>query len=451
MAHSIVAAIARIKSEVAKWLTPEAIEQTAREVGHQWRDSLLDPVRTVHLFLLQILHGNTACQHVPRLGNLQCTGAAYCEARSRLPVGFFQRLLWRLGQPLRDVTDEEGRWRGHRTFHVDGSASSMPDTPELQARFGQPGSQKPGCGFPVMRLLALFHAGTGCLLQLVSAPLRTHDMAMVSHVHPQLQEGDILIADRGFYSFAHMAVLAGKKLHILFRLSPWVIVDFRPRRRSAKYAVRSASEIGLPTSRWVKRLGWHDQIVEYVKPYFIPDWMTDNEFHALPNLLRVRELRYQVRQRGFRVKEITLVTTLLDPDLYPAEAIAELYHQRWQIETNLRHMKQTMRMDVLHCKTVAGVEKELAMYALVYNLIRLVMLKASHEQQVALDRISFVDAVRWLEQALVANPPLQLFVNPHRPNRIEPRVLKRRRKPFNLMTKPRPVLRQLLLSQRDAA
>jgi hypothetical protein len=352
MAHSIVVAIERIKREVAKWLTPEAIEQTARELGHQWRDCLLDPVRTIHLFLLQILHGNTACEHVPRLGNVRCTGAAYCEARSRLPLALLQRLLWRLSQPLRDIAGEEGRWRGHRTFHVDGSAVSMPDTPELQARFGQPRNQAPGCGFPVMRLLALFHAGTGFLMQLVDAPLRTNDLAMASRVHPQLQEGDILIGDRGFYGFAHLALLVSKKLHVLFRLPPQIIVSFRPHRRASRYRIRKAGESGIPTSKWIKRLGWHDQIVDYVKVQFVPPWMAVRDFEALPNVVRVRELRYRVRQRGFRSKEVTLVTTLLDPNRYPAEAIAELYRQRWQIEINLRHMKQTMRMDVLHCKSV---------------------------------------------------------------------------------------------------
>jgi hypothetical protein len=215
--------------------------------------------------------------------------------------------------------------------------------------------------------------------------------------------------------------------------------------------VRKAGQGGMPTSRWIKRLGHQDQIVECVKPYTQTPWMTPEEYQALPKRLQVRELRYQVRQRGFRSKEVTLVTTLLDPVLYPAEAIAELYRQRWQIEINLRHMKQTLRMDVLHCKTVAGVEKELAMFALAYNLIRLVMVRISHEQQLPLNRVSFVDAVRWLEQALTAEPPLRLFVNPNRPNRIEPRVIKRRHGQFNLMTRPRPVLRQLLLSQRHAS
>jgi hypothetical protein len=451
MARSIYAAVQRIKAEVAQWLTPDAIEQVCREVGYQWRERLLGPATTIHLFVLQILHGNTACAHVPRLGGIDCSGDAYCQARSRLPLAVLQRLLCAVSQRLQPLTQDQGRWRGHRTFLVDGSSVSMPDTPQLQQCFGQPAAQAPGCGFPVMHLLAMFHAATGFLIQVIASPLRTHDMSRAGHLHPDLAEGDVLVGDRAFCSFAHLALLAARKVHGVFRVHQKQIVDFRPHRRAASKAGRKKGQRGRPTSRWLRRLDWQDQLVEYVKPARAPKWLSKAAFAQLPERLRVREVRYRITTPGFRTQEVTLVTTLLDPEQYPASALADLYGQRWQIETNFRHLKQTLRMDVLRCKTVAGVEKELAMYALVYNLVRLVMLTAAAKQEVPVEQISFVDAVRWLAQAVTQDVSLNLVVNPHRPHRVEPRAVKRRPKEYNRLSRPRHVLRKRLLAQAHAA
>ena len=146
-----------------------------------------------------------------------------------------------------------------------------------------------------------------------------------------------------------------------------------------------------------------------------------------------------------------MVTTLLDPVAYPAEALAELYLGRWHIEVNFRHLKTTMGLEVLHCKTVAGVLKELYVFAITYNLVRLVMLEAADRQGVPLDRISFIDALRWLRDAQADTRLTPLVINPQRPNRIDPRVLKRRMKEYDLMTKPRHALRKALLCKKGAA
>jgi hypothetical protein len=267
----------------------------------------------------------------------------------------------------------------------------MPDTPELQKHFGQPGAQRPGCGFPVAHLLTLFHASTGFLVKVLTAPMRTHDMAQVEQFHPDLEESDVLIGDRAFGSFAHLALLAGRKLHGLFRAHQKQIVNFRIGRHHNRPGYKAIK--GLPTSRWLKRLGVKDQLVEYFKPKTRPTWMSAEDYAALPASLVVRELRYQVSCRGVRTQQVTLVTTLVDPQQYQAAALAELYGQRWQIETNLRHLKQTMKMDVLHCETVQGVIKELTVFALVYNLVRSVMYAAAERQEVAVERISFADAL----------------------------------------------------------
>lgn len=450
MALSIHAAVRRIKAEVAHWLTPEAIQQVCQAVGHTWRERVLDPVTTVHLFLLQVLHGNTACAHVLRLGGVACSAEAYGRARARLPLAVLERLLQIVRDRLRVATQDEERWHGHRTFLVDGSSVSMPDTPELQKEFGQPSGQKPGCGFPVMHLLAMFQAATGFLIHVATAPLRTHDMSQVGHIHPELQAGDVLVGDRGFCSFAHLALLAARQAFGVFRVHQKQIVDFHPHRRAASKKHTKENK-GRPTSHWRQRLGKHDQLVEYVKPKERPTWMTDEEYAALPTTLLVRELRYTIAIPGRRTRQVTLATTLLDPGQYPAADLADLYGQRWQIELNFRHLKQTLHMDVLRCQTVEGVKKELTMYALVYNLVRLVMLTAAQQQGVPVERVSFVDAVRWLIQAIHGNPALQLRVNPHRPGRVEPRAVKRRPKQYPRLTKPRAVLRKQLLRQRNAA
>lgn len=452
MARNILAAVREIKADVAKFLTPKLIRTVCETVGHTWRERVLDPVTTVHLFVLQILHGNTACSHVPRLGAVDCTGEAYCQARQRLPLQVVQYLLRSLSHYLEASTLlDDGRWHGHRTFLVDGSGISMPDTPELQKHFGQPGGQKPGCGFPVMHVLALFHAGTGFLLNAVSAPLRTHDLSRLGQVHPDLSEGDVLVGDRAFCSFAHLALLRVRKVFGVFRVHQKQIVDFRPHRRAASRRSRKSGIAGLPTSRWLKRLGRHDQLVEYLKPKRRPVWLTAEQYAALPPTIQVRELRYTIAIPGRRTRVITIATTLLDPKRYPAADVAALYAQRWQIEINFRHLKQTLQMDVLRCQTVAGVQKELAMYALVYNLVRVVMLEAAKRQNVPTDRISFIDAVRWLADAVHGAPDLKLRVVPDRPGRVEPRAVKRRPKEYDRLNEPRDILRKRLRTKKVAA
>jgi hypothetical protein len=452
MARSILSAVRQIKSEVAQFLSPRLIRAVCETIGYEWRERVFDPVTTVHLFVLQILHGNTACAHVPRLGGVDCTGEAYCQARKRLPLRVLQYLLRSLSHYLADSTMlDDGRWHGHRTFLIDGSSVSMPDTPALQKEFGQPGAQAPGCGFPVMHLLALFHAGTGFLLNVVGAPLRTHDMARVGHIHPDLDRDDILVGDRGFCSFVHLALLAARGIFGLFRVHQRQIVDFRMHRRTASRS-HKRHQRGLPSSRWLKHLGRHDQLVQYVKPESRPRWLTDEAFAALPKSVIVRELRFTIQQRGCRTRVVTLATTLLDPQRYPAAALAELYGQRWQIETNFRHLKQTLRMDVLHCKSVEGVRKELTMYALVYNLIRLVILEAAKRQNQPVDRISFIDAVRWLAQTIYGGGMrLLLGLVPFRTARVEPRAVKRRPKEYDRLNKRRRVLRKALLNKKHAA
>jgi hypothetical protein len=209
-------------------------------------------------------------------------------------------------------------------------------------------------------LLGLFHAGSGILLKLIIAPLLTHDLAHVQAVHPSLQPGDVLVADRGFCSYAHLALLVQAGVHAVLRVRARQIVDFTPGRPFVMPGVRRTPAVkGIPRSRWLKTLGVQDQLVTWFKPKTRPSWLTWEALAALPETLVLREARYHLYMPGFRTRQMTLVTTLLDADIYRGADLAELYHLRWQVETALAHLKTTMQMDVLHCKTVAGVLKEL--------------------------------------------------------------------------------------------
>lgn len=391
MFQRLQSALQCIQRDLAQVLDPAHITSACREAGYRFRQRLLDPVTTIQLFVLQVLRGNVAIARLREFTDRSFSEGAYCKARLRLPLPVLQTLLRRVGTAFQPALDDTGRWLGHRTFHLDGSRFSRADTPELQQHFGQPGQQRPGCGFPVAHLLTLFHAGTGLLLQVLAAPLRTHDLAQVGTLHPELAAGDVLIGDRAFGSFAPFALLRLRELHGVFRAHQKQVIDFRVGR---PHNARGRKRIqGLPTSRWLKQLGFQDQLVEYVKPKTRPEWLAAEDYALLPETLVLRELRYQIQRRGCRTKAVTLVTTLLEAARYPAEELAELYGQRWQIETNLRHLKQTMKREVLPCETVAGVLKELTVFALVYNLVRAVMCVAAQRQGVAVERISFADAL----------------------------------------------------------
>ena len=440
--------VRQFKQSWSRELEDDAIVRACHEAGHRWRERELGPVATVKMFLLQILFGNVACDYVPHLAGKDVTGQAYCTARGRLPLAALQTLLTRCTTKMAECVRDRGLWLGHRLFLIDGSGFSMPDTPELQEHFGQPGGQAAGCGFPTAHWLALVHFGSGLFQKVITAPLRTHDLKGVAQLHPELEAGDVVLGDRAFGSFGHVALLVSRGLHGIFRAHQKLIVDFTPGRRHAVPGRgKSTKHKGQPRSRWIESLGPLDQIVEWFRPEDVPSWLSAEAWAALPGTLRVRELRYTIARPGFRVHTVTLVTTLLDANRYPKEKLAEAYGLRWTIETCLAHLKTTMKMDVLRCQTVRGVEKELTMFLLVYNLVRMTVLEAARRQGVPPERISFVDALRWLATARPGDELPELVVNPARPGRVEPRVRKRRPKEFPLMKKPRAELRQELLAQ----
>jgi hypothetical protein len=450
---SISCVLANVKDSFSSYVPDTLIVQACQDVDHAWRERQLEPVVTTYLFLQQVLHGNTACSHLRHLSGRPVNASAYCQARSRLPLVFFDRLQTLVTQAVRTRLPRPAcrRWQQHRLFFIDGPSFSMPDTPELQDAFGQPGQQASGCGFPTAHLMVLFDHPTGLRRQTLALPLRSHDMSHAAVLHADLQAGDLLVGDRAFGNYAHLALCRQRKLHGLFRVHQRQIVSFRQGRPHKRRGGAAVQDKGRPTSRWLKRLGRQDQLVEYLKPSHRPEWLTEQEWPSLPATLVVREVRYRIRVPGMRTREVTLVTPLLDPLRYSAKELARLYGLRWRVEVNLRHLKQTMQMDVLRCTTVEGVLKELCMIAVVYNLVRRVMAAAAHRQRVEVDRIRFIDAWPWLQQAEAMAALPDLVVNPQRQGRCEPRVRKRRPKEFSLMKKPRAQLRKALRGKRAKA
>jgi hypothetical protein len=445
---SIASTVRDFKREPDSFLPDGLIHDAVDVAGHRFRDRLLGPVLTVRLMILQVLLGNVSGRSVLRRAQVCASDTAYFAARARLPIDVLGRLLLETLNRAQACCPDVGLWHGHRVFTTDGSGVSMPDTPALRRAFGVPGRCADKLGFPVMHTLWLFDHATGLLIDFVFDRWTAHDMAHAHCLHTMLEEGDVLLGDRAFSSYAHIALLLQQNLHGVFRAHQRLLIDFTPGRKP-RHERKKRQRKGVTRSTQLKKFGKTDQLVQWPKPPARnrPSWMCVEDYEQLPGTITVRELRYAVTRKGFRTRQVALVTTLTDPRKYPKQALAELYQQRWSIETNLRHLKQTMKMDVLRSKSVEGVTKELYAYAIAYNLVRQHMLQASAQQGVPPDRVSFIDAL----DALCHGGPTRLRINPNRPGRDEPRALKRAKDHYPYMTKPRDELRQSLGITRVAA
>lgn len=382
------------------------LEQQLRQQGCLWRDRIFSPLVTVRLFLTQVLCGNIAVAALRQLCGLAFADSSYSEARSRLQLDLLQWMLQWLTDRAAGVVDAT-RKIGSRILIVDGSTYSMSDTPELLRHFDLPRGTRAGVGYPVGKIMGLLDAATGMFIRLLALPLFQHDMRGVINLHPLLQSGDILLGDRAFCSFCHVALLNARGVLAAVRLH---------QRRKNK-------------SSGIDR--WH-------KPKKMPAWMDAATFAQMPAFLDVRIVCYTISQKGYRTRKVLVATTLMDQATWPDERVAELFGHRWQIETCFNHLKTTMKMNVLRCKTVDGVQKELAVYLAAYNLVRLAMLQAAARQAVSVRRISFIDAMRYLAARALGLPGVsRLIINPDRAGRCQLRVIRRRLKQYDLLVRPR--------------
>jgi len=437
-------ALSRVRQDSDHLLLPARINQLARDGGFVFRDTKLNPGNTLRLFAQQIAKGNIACSAMTHLAGFEFTDTAWCQARQRLPMELVQQVHRQLVDDTRaeldqthDAGDGEYRWRGHRTYVVDASSDSMPDTPQLRDHYGVPAGCRKGLGFPVSHLLFLMDHRSGLVMDCVSSPLYTGDVSKTPRLHAHLSEGDILLGDDAFAGWAHLALVLRANLHAVMPAHHRRLLDFTPNRPGIdSRKARSRKRAGKPTSLVLRTLGSDDQIVQHPKPAARPRWIGQEEWQSLPESITVREIRRTIKRHGFRPITVTIVTTLLDADLYPADELIDLRLSRWMIETNLRHLKITLGMDILKCKTVDGIAKERLMFLLVYNLIRRVMLIAARTQRVNVNRLSFANTLAWLRYGDIT-VPCKIKTNPWRPGRLEPRVLKRSKNKFPCMMIPR--------------
>lgn len=317
---------------------------------------------------------------------------------------------------------------------VDGTGISMPDTPANQAQWPQSKSQKPCCGFPAINLVGIFGLISGALIKAKYGDRRTHETKLFKDLWSALKRGDLLLADRGFCSFAAVAGLLARGVDSLIRL---------PEEK-----IRKAIGAQLP------KTANFDVVVNWKRPIQRPRAMTPEELALLSDSLTVRVVRYSLAKKGFRTQSVTIITTLLDPSILDSD-LADLYFRRWSIELRFREIKISLQMDVLRCLSPRMIERELRMHFIAFNLVRCVMQKAALTHDVDLNRVSFKGALDTLRQfanaasgaedkprtisALVEEMLRAIAKDliPDRPGRTEPRARKRRPKNYRLLTKPR--------------
>ncbi len=431
---------------------PEAlVQQVLQEQGVKYRKVLYTPIVVLWAWLSQVLDADQslsnavnrviawmaeAREEVPSTD----TGA-YSKARKRLPMTVLKPLLRQTATALTSEIKPEQRWCGRRVKAYDGTTVLMSDTPANQAIYPQHSNQKVGCGFPLAKLVVWFCGTTGAVLEVAIAAFNTSEWQLSRQLYATLQSEDIVVADSAYGTYVDLALVHSSGADAVFRKHHARHCDFRRG----------------------KKLGIGDHIVQWQRPLLCPQSMSRRDFEALPERIEVREVHLLVQQPGFRPKEVILVTTLLDPKRYRKAKLAELYQLRWQAtEVNLKHLKTTLKMEMIAAKTPEMVQKEIWMHLLAYNLLRTLMWQAAQQAQVPPLRISLQGTRQQFNQfrpqlatgsdksrrrlytALLEVISDQLVLL--RPHRVEPRVIKRRPKPFPRMQQPRSVLKAKLVA-----
>ncbi len=415
------------------WLPPGCLAQ-ADEGPHsrqrQW------PLRLVFwTFCWQIAQAGASCREAIRQAQALCLAkgqavppdepSPYCQARGALP-------LERLDEIHRGVVREADRalgqgdlWQGRRVLVVDGTTVTAPDTPANQKRFPQQSVQAPGCGFPILRIVALMSLATGMLVQWSLGPWRSSELGLLQTLWDLFKVGDVLLGDRLFCTWGLLAQCLQREVQAVFRVRGKVRGDFRRGQRLSK----------------------DERLVTWSKPKQRPRTIGRREWNKLPDQLTLRLVRCVLEVPGFRTRRVTLATTLLDREQFPPAALSRLYRRRWTMELTLRNLKSTLQMDHLSCLNPDNLEREIRLHFLVHNLVRRLMLEAARQHHVCLERISFAGSLaaarRYGEALLQARSKkqrAQLWAEllrviafdlvPDRPGRREPRAVKRRPKPY---------------------
>jgi hypothetical protein len=390
-------------------------------------------------FLWQVAQAGASCREAIRQAQALCKNAGcpvppdadspYCQARGSLPLERLQEIHEGLCAQAQEATSNKDLWCGHQVRVVDGSSVTAPDTPANQMAFPQQSVQKPGCGFPIIRLVALLSMATGMLTAWATGSWSSHEVGLLQTLWDYLSPGEVLLADRGFCNWGLLAQCLQRKVHAVFRVKGVRRSDFRQG----------------------KRISRNERLVQWRKPFTPAKTVTAQEWALLPEVLTLRLVRCSLDIPGFRTRQIIVVTTLLDSVKYPPEALSQLYFRRWAMELTLRNIKTTLQMNQLSCKNPKNLEREIHLHFLVHNLVRRLMLEAARRHHVPLERVSFAGSLaaarrygEGLLQARSKRQRQQLMVEllavlaadlvPDRPGRREPRAMKRRPKPYPLLT-----------------
>jgi hypothetical protein len=431
-------------------LSRSAVAAACRACGHRWRERVYTPWITLSLFLSQVLSEDHSCDEaVDRLQKVRYDQGlppvspettSYCAARRELPEGVFWELVHRTGRAIHEKADISWLFHGRPVKILDGSTVLMPDTPRNQEAYPQPSDRAPGLGFPIARILLVFSLAVGTVLEAAMGRYQgkqTSELALLRMVLDQFRPGDIALADRFFCSYWVIAALLARGVDVVVRLHQCRTADFRRGRR----------------------LGRDDHLVVWTKPKKVPNWMSRAEYDSMPDRLTIRETRVRVRDKTKRVRTLVIVTTLLEPRTYPATELGGLFRQRWHAELDLRSLKTYMHMEILRTKSPELVRKEVAVHLLAYNLIRGVMAEAARSEGIEPRQVSFKGAqhtVREFEAMHLYDPErierdLPRLVSligqkrvGDRPDRYEPRAVKRRPKPHPLLRMTRGKARALI-------
>jgi putative transposase len=410
----------------------------ARWIGQGW---FYTQPATLWTFLSQCLSPDHSCRDaVARFnawrvarGLKPCSAdtGAYCIARSHLPEDGLHQLVRQTGKRIEDESPESWRWHGRNVRVVDGSTITMPDTAENQAAYPQQKSQKPGCGFPIARILVVFSLAVGTVIEAAIGRYegkQTGENSLLRTLYDVFGEGDVILADRYFSGWFDIAMPLARGIDVVVRKHQLRQTDFRVGRRFGKY----------------------DHMVSWDRPSR-PSWMSPEVYATMPDRLGLREVRIRVMQPGFRTRAVVVVTTLVDAALYPPADIAALYRRRWQAELHLRSLKTVLQMDHLRCKTPERVRNEFWTHLVGYNVIRGAMATAAMESGRASWEISFKGTLQTLSQflpMLVSRVSSEAWCKAllfaiathivgHRPDRIEPRLVKRRPKHYKRLREHR--------------
>lgn len=315
-----------------------------------------------------------------------------------------------------------------RVLFVDGTSVQLPDTQANQAAFPQSGEQKEGCGMPIVQLIGLFELGSGMLIDLEESPWNVHENALFQGLMlEKIQEGDLLVADRAYCSFYNFWMIQKAGAHTVMRLHQARKVNFEKDSNEA--------------------------IVQWKRPssHARPDYIDEDRWQAMPEQLSVRYIRSRIEQKGFRTREVILVTTMLDK---PTSEVIELYHKRWQIELTFRDVKTTMGMELVRVKSPELALKQIWMFVIAHNLIRYLINRAKEKASTTTSFKGTLDTLITFSRAAVKDGSLWCNARigkllslvcedsvPDRPGRVEPRCVKRRPKGYQLMTSPRHLMR----------